>query len=264
MTRLLVEGRAHERVCMVTLTYDAASCPEDRSLRPSDVSGARKRLRINFERAMARDPSFSDLSEDARKALSRLRFFTVGEYGGRFGRPHYHLIVFGADGSTVVDGRSFLHFVHAAWSRGGVHIGGGWSGETAAYVSGYVVKGHNVKGHGALRGRHPEFSGWPGGRRGGLGVPGLAVLFPEVGREAALADALPLRVDCGSGERWLGRFLLDRLRLQAGLCWSEVRRLKRRLSRVRFLERSISAAESVGNRVLWSALGVLLERACAS
>lgn len=238
VSRLLAEGVAHKAICMVTLTYRARDLPEGGELVPADVSSFLRRLRINWERYLARDPRFSDLPEPERKRRSRLRFFVVGEYGGRFGRPHFHLICFGADRASFANGVPFSRLVHEAWSKGSVHVGGGWSFKTAAYVSGYVAKGHNVKGHVALDGRHPEFSRWPNGARGGLGVPGLPVLFPAVQadercREAALSDALPHRFSFGGAERWLGAFLVDRLRKQAGLLVSEIRELKAKRSWLR-------------------------------
>lgn len=225
----MVEAMAHSAVCMVTLTYNPRHLPADGSLIPSDVSSFLKRFRRRYERAVACDRRCASLS-------SRLRVFAVGEYGGRFGRPHYHLLVFGADHRSRVAGLSLKRLCELAWRKAGsgsmgfVDVGRKFSFATAAYVSGYVTKGHNVAGHAALAGRHPEFSRWPNGRRGGLGVPGLSILFPSLidgrGRQAALSDSLPQRFACGSGERWLGRFLVDKLRAMAGLLPLEVRELK--------------------------------------
>lgn len=232
----MVEGLAHDRVSMLTLTYAPRHLPEGASLVPADVAGFLKRLRLNFERGCARDPALSGLSASELALVTRLRFFVVGEYGGKFGRPHYHVICYGADRSTFVNGVPFAQVVRAAWGKGSTHVGGSWSVETAAYVSAYVVKGHNVKGHWALAGRHPEFSRWPNGKAGGLGVPGLDALFPSADGltwSAAFGDRLPRSVSIGGVDRVLGGFLLDRLRRKAGLGPLALSALKRRLSRER-------------------------------
>lgn len=252
VSRLMVEAMAHSAVCMVTLTYNPRHLPSDGSLIPSDVSSFLKRLRRRYERAVACDRRCASL-------CSRLRVFAVGEYGGRFGRPHYHLLVFGLDHRSRVAGLSLKRLCELAWRKAGsgsmgfVDVGRRFSFATAAYLSGYVTKGHNVAGHAALAGRHPEFSRWPNGPRGGLGVPGLSILFPSLvdgrGRQAALSDSLPHRFECGSGERWLGRFLTDKLRSMAGLTVSEVRELK---------------AKAVWLRSWWLALGGVVDDALRS
>lgn len=241
MSRLLVEGLAHERVCMMTLTYRPADLPAGETLVPDDVRLALMRLRINFRRGCARDPLFASLSDAELYERTRLRFFVVGEYGGRFGRPHYHAICFGADASTSVNGVPFSRVLRDAWSKGSVHVGGGWSGKTAAYVSGYVVKGHNVRGLDLLEGRHPEFSRWP--TRPGLGVPGVRLILPQLlgGRDAreliAQCGDLPSMVRVAERDCVLGGYLMAQARLEAGLTPDECRELRERAMR----ERSRSA-----------------------
>lgn len=71
--RIMRECNLHDKSCMITLTY--AQAP---------VTGVQKR---DFQLFMKR----------LRKAISplRVRFFVSGEYGSKFNRPHYHVIVFG-------------------------------------------------------------------------------------------------------------------------------------------------------------------------
>lgn len=70
------ESQLHEHNCVVTLTYDDAHLPALRSLVPRDLQLFMKRLRKAF-------------------SGKRIRFFAAGEYGDKFGRPHYHICLFG-------------------------------------------------------------------------------------------------------------------------------------------------------------------------
>lgn len=61
----------------VTLTYDEEHLPKDGKLIKKDLQDYIKRVR---EQLRYENPSF------------RLLYFGVGEYGERYGRPHYHII----------------------------------------------------------------------------------------------------------------------------------------------------------------------------
>lgn len=220
VSRLLIEGLAHERIDVCTLTYANEHLPEGGSLCAADMVGWRKRLRFRCE------------------ALGRLRFFVVGEYGGRFGRPHYHVVIFGADRRSFVNGQSFTSLVHASWARGSVDWSGGWCPAAAAYCCSYIVKGHNVAGHDALGGRVAEFALWP--RAPGLGAPGLPVLLPELlgerdARSVVDADGeLPFIADVSGRSGPVGSYLMGKmLRDFAGLSDGEVKALNERRMRAK-------------------------------
>lgn len=66
----------HERSCFVTLTYDEGNLPFDESV---DVAHWQK------------------FARDLRYEVGKFRYLHVGEYGGKFGRPHYHALLFGVD-----------------------------------------------------------------------------------------------------------------------------------------------------------------------
>lgn len=76
---------ASNEVSFLTLTYDDEHLPTDMSLHVEHLQGFMKRLRIFLQRHFETD----------------VRFFACGEYGDKgefltgFGRPHYHLILFG-------------------------------------------------------------------------------------------------------------------------------------------------------------------------
>lgn len=207
VTRLLVETLGHLVACLVTLTYRNDCLPEGRSLKRADVRAFLKRLRRAVE---------------YNGGGVGLRLFVVAEYGTKSGRPHYHLIVWGLDASTVFpSGRCFPDLVNAAWGMGTVDVGKYWSAKAAGYVAGYVSKGLNVKGLDVLRGRSPEFSIFP--NRPGLGGSGVSQLVKLlIGERDPLAvieaeRGLPRSIDLGGTVRLLrGRFY-DQVMIAAGL-----------------------------------------------
>jgi hypothetical protein len=237
VSRLLVEGLAHSSISFLTLTYAPRHLPAGGSLFPSHVVSWARRFRRTFD----------------YHSSARLRLFVVGEYGSAGARPHYHVVCFGADLSTVVGGRSFSDVVRSSWRLGDVYIGDDWSESTAGYVSAYVAKGHNVAGLDVLRGRHPEFSRWP--TRPGLGVPGLRFLLPSVldGRDpraVVQSDGdLPFMFELHGRTRPLGSFLMSKARQAAGLSSSEVAALKARAVEAARLEARASYPDRVADLV---------------
>lgn len=75
-TRLKLESENHKEKIFVTLTYNDKFLPEGNSLKKSDIQKFIKRLRRKIE-------------------PKRIRYYYVGEYGGKTNRPHYHIIIFG-------------------------------------------------------------------------------------------------------------------------------------------------------------------------
>lgn len=65
----------------LTLTYNQKCLPENRSLCRKDLTNFFKKLRINLHRKYKQD--------------IKIKYYAVGEYGGKFGRPHYHAIITG-------------------------------------------------------------------------------------------------------------------------------------------------------------------------
>ncbi|AXH74235.1 MAG: replication initiator protein [Microviridae sp.] len=103
----------------VTLTYADEHLPYGNSLCPAHLSSFIKRLRKSLDYP--------------------IRYFACGEYGSRFGRPHYHLILFGLK-------REDYHLVKRHWpyadlkkySRA-IDVQEGHL-ESLGYVAGYVGK----------------------------------------------------------------------------------------------------------------------------
>lgn len=127
----------------VTLTYNDESLPyanlwynedgtadlHNMTLRKRDVQLFFKNLRYEY----------SKLSK------KRIKYMLVGEYGSKFGRPHYHAIIFNLDYPHLIDSEWIHGFVYRPvldTSRGGM-----------SYVLKYISKNRNVNNYGI-----PEFS----------------------------------------------------------------------------------------------------------
>lgn len=120
--RCFHESTQHLRNCFVTLTYNDEHCP-GRLCKPD--------LQRFFKRLRARGV--------------KLRYFACGEYGGKFGRPHYHALFFGQDfldGSIqmgVKDGYYTHPLLDEVWGNGFVTIAP-CEPASVFYVTGYTLK----------------------------------------------------------------------------------------------------------------------------
>lgn len=110
--RLMHEVPYHEKSCFATFTYDRKHLPRSFSLDKAELQRFWKRLRKVHE--------------------SGLKYFACGEYGERFGRPHYHAIVFGLG---VEDGG----LLESVWANGHVEVSG-VGVESIRYTADYLQK----------------------------------------------------------------------------------------------------------------------------
>lgn len=115
----------------LTLTYDEDHVPCNGSLMKSHIK------------------QYVDLSRQS--SLGHFRYFLVGEYGGQFGRPHYHMIIFNASPYE------WEEYFKSKWRHGYVKVDE-VNSKTAAYVCGYVTKKMTGKDDERLDGRIPEFA----------------------------------------------------------------------------------------------------------
>lgn len=127
--RLLQESKKAVTAHFLTMTYDEINVPGDSSLCKRDVQLFTKRLR----------------KENASFVSTPVRYYTVGEYGTKSGRPHYHSIIFNLHASVVSRLSDF-------WKLGNCYVG---DVEIASihYVTKYVINRHGDCG-----GREPPFS----------------------------------------------------------------------------------------------------------
>lgn len=125
--RCLDEAQMHSENSFITLTYDDEHIPVDRSLDKNAFQLFMKRLRKRLDK--------------------KIRYYHAGEYGERFGRPHYHALIFGHRFSD----REFLKRtgsgfniymskeLQSCWNFGYTSVGD-VTFESAAYVARYVMK----------------------------------------------------------------------------------------------------------------------------
>lgn len=123
--RLQKEAEQHKIAYFLTLTYDTEHVPITKrgfmSLRKTDIPKWIKQLRRNH---------------DLKGIEHKIKYFAVGEYGGKTKRPHYHIILFGAD----------QEIIEKTWTYGKIHYGS-ISGASVGYTLKYITKGRTVPEH---------------------------------------------------------------------------------------------------------------------
>lgn len=125
--RLLQEEKTACSAHFITLTYDTQYVPiTDRnfkSLDKQDLQKFFKRLRFNH-------------NPTNLPGIPPIRYYAVGEYGGKTMRPHYHIILFNAH----------ITLIQPSWGLGHVHYGK-VSGASIGYTLKYVCKPGKVPLH---------------------------------------------------------------------------------------------------------------------
>lgn len=158
--RCMHEASLYANNTFITLTYADEHLPEHKSLVVSDFQKFMKRLRKEvFSQSYELD-SVKTLLTNYEK---RVRFFHCGEYGEKFGRPHYHACLFNLDFKDRYQFKLENGFplyrsptLEKLWTYGHSSIGT-VTFESAAYVARYITK--KVTGYAALHHYndiHPE------------------------------------------------------------------------------------------------------------
>lgn len=174
--------------CFITLTYSDGFLPRDRSLDVSHYQRFMKRLR--------------------KRCGAGIRFYHCGEYGERFGRPHYHALLFNFDfpDKQVFSMKNGVpvytsELLSELWPYGFAVIGS-VTFQSAAYVARYIMKkitGDNAAEHyrlicdetGEVFDRKPEYTTMS--RRPGIGRAWL----DQFGKEVVTHDAVVVNgVEC--------------------------------------------------------------------
>jgi hypothetical protein len=137
--RCVHESQLYSNNCFITLTYDNAHLPEDRSLNVKHFQDFMKRLRFHHR-------GLQPVIDDDGKETFPIRFFHCGEYGEQLGRPHYHACLFNFDFPDKVfwkrsNGVPLFtsKILSDLWGMGFVSIGS-VTFESAAYVARYIMK----------------------------------------------------------------------------------------------------------------------------
>lgn len=132
--RCVHEASLHERNCFLTLTYSPSHLPSDFSLHLDHFQDFMKRYRYYFGNG--------------------IRYYHSGEYGDKFGRPHYHALIFGHDFDDKkffkMSGKNKIFIsptLNDIWSFGHCYIGE-VTFQSAAYVARYCMK--KVTGNAAI------------------------------------------------------------------------------------------------------------------
>jgi len=151
--RCVHEASLHTRNCFLTLTYDDCHYPSGGSLSLHDIQCFFKRL---------------------RKAHGKLRFFQVGEYGDKYERPHFHVLLFGFDFEDKVPWKKTKYgtlyrsaSLEALWPYGFSTVGD-LTPMSAAYVARYAIKKLTGDAAVAYGDKKPEFITMS--RRPGIGA----------------------------------------------------------------------------------------------
>lgn len=162
--RCMHEAQMYERNCFITLTFRDEDLPDNLSLDVTYFQRFMKRLRFRFG--------------------DGIRFFHCGEYGEKYGRPHYHACLFNFDFDDKVlfkDVNGIKLYTSKSleelWPFGFCTIGD-VTFESAAYVARYIMKkvtGDRAKAHyervdvctGEVVDRKPEYTTMS--RRPGIG-----------------------------------------------------------------------------------------------
>lgn len=70
----------------------------------------------------------------------KIKYFACGEYGEKFGRPHYHGIILGLDSSDLIDRQR----IRDAWPYGNAYFGS-VTPDSIRYVCAYIQKAYSGK-----------------------------------------------------------------------------------------------------------------------
>lgn len=173
--RIMLETRAHADSTFITLTY------RDEEIEDISEKWSGDRPVIGNLVPVHAKKFIKNL---VRNVGTPLRYFLVGEYGDRTGRPHYHLALFGFP--NCIYGKTRLQNapccgpckkVADTWKRGNVFLGE-LNNKSAQYISGYVVKKWTKEDQWTkqkLKGRRPEFSRMS--LKPGIGAPVISNLI---------------------------------------------------------------------------------------
>ena len=158
--RLMQEDKHSMSSLFITLTYDIKHVPFTKRARYMDLS--KRDLQLFFKRLRKLHDTHGDYKQP-------LKYYAVGEYGGRSFRPHYHIILFNAElplllgkievdyisrGLIKLDGKKPYH--HQVWPLGHFTVGQ-VSEASVGYTMKYVSKPVRIPLH-RNDDRTPEFS----------------------------------------------------------------------------------------------------------
>lgn len=133
--RLMEECKHSLSAHFITLTYATNSLPLTNNTFPTLV---KRDLQLFFKRLRKAHGKTSPGSSkcDELRVQPNIKYYAVGEYGGKFKRPHYHVVMFNAR----------MELIQPAWQLGQVHYGT-VTPASVGYTLKYVSKGGIVPEH---------------------------------------------------------------------------------------------------------------------
>jgi hypothetical protein len=199
--RIVLESHLHNENSFLTLTYNDDNLPQHvvnpntgECYAPLSVDPEHHRLFMHRLRKLY-----------FKKTGKTVRFFAVGEYGEKSGRPHYHYALFGFP-------HTMPELIREVWPYGNIMLGT-LTYESASYVAGYVTKKLTTENDYTatiLQGRHPEFARQS--RRPGIGKGASEWIAEQLKHwDIKNVDDIPKFLLHGSKQLPLGRYLIDSL-----------------------------------------------------
>ena len=153
--RLKQEQKASLTSWFVTLTYDDEHLPTlqqakeyNNSLRLSVRKSGNDQIMEHFQKWHVQ--KFMKLLRDKYKSYVpdpyKIRYFCVSDYGGKFGRLHYHLLLFNFPLSAASATRlAISECIQKIWKKGGVYVGT-VTDKSINYTCKYVLQRPSVTG----------------------------------------------------------------------------------------------------------------------
>lgn len=151
----------------------------------------------------------------------KIRYYAVGEYGEKNGRPHYHIALFGWPSCRNPQHRGYCRCaackpISSAWGRGFI-VNLPLELASARYIARYTIKKMTRTDDPRLGDRHPEFARMS--LRPGIGFGVLEMLAATIRRYNLLTPEgdVPFSLKHGTTQHPLGRYLRRKLRKHMGL-----------------------------------------------
>lgn len=150
------EAKTHKKNCFITLTFNPESLSkrEKKSLNKREFQLFIKKLRQHIYRSSLRafkarfkTKSVGRIARQALRKKAAVRYYHCGEYGAKYGRPHYHACLFGWSPpdkklfkTTSNGSKLYTSEVLAKLWPYGFHSVAKFDFNTAAYVARYTLK----------------------------------------------------------------------------------------------------------------------------
>lgn len=126
--RLMQQEKVSMSAHFITLTYDTTHVPITRN---GFMSLDKRHVQLFFKRLRKRQGNDTTCA-----SMPPIKYYAVGEYGGKTNRPHYHVILFNAA----------LQHIQPAWEYGSVHYGT-VTGASIGYTLKYMCKKPKIPMH---------------------------------------------------------------------------------------------------------------------